>query len=289
MASHPRAQRISLFDFGYGTGRVINHWIEGCAHQLLPPPIALHVVAYDVSSVGLRNAEDWLCSTGYEPTGPFVWEADAAKGYIAGAVRKHSADLSTTVIFVHGCEGQPNGAMRQLALAANDGNLFDLTTSWSSGLGHIPGDNLRRDYFRQLGEITSPLGEIILSLSSTGDLVEVQPEWSKRLSTGDVNGFPIERPGDLVYRTELSQENFIHVFGPELNDYMRAITEAGQYWWVEGLRYPDDEFISEEAEQANYRRVQQANKEKRGRIWNVNDYREFHTVAARRSPMAPLR
>jgi hypothetical protein len=186
---------------------------------------------------------------------------------------------------VHGCERQSPEVMRQLALAANGGDRYLLTTSWRSGLGHIPGESLRREYFRQLSELTTPCGEIILCLSATGDLVEVQPEWSLRLATGDTDGFPVERPGDLVYLTELGQRNFYHVFGTELNDYMRSITTAGQHWWIEGIRYPGEEFESPEAEQANYRLVRQANRSKRGRAWDAADYREFHTIAAFRSPI----
>ena len=129
---------------------------------------------------------------------------------------------------------------------------------------------------------------MILCLSSTGDLAEVQPEWSERLLAGDTNGFPVERSGDLVYRTELGQANFFHVFGIELNDYMESITAAGQHWWVEGIRYPGDEFGSRDAEQDNYSRVRLANLNKRGRSWDADDYREFHTVAALRSPIDPI-
>lgn len=287
LASHPHTRRISVFDFGYGTGRVINDWIERDARGQLPSH-DLHVVAYDVSSVGLQQAHDKLRSVGYEPAGPLKWEPEASRGYIAGAVSKREAGLSTTVVFAHGCEGQPPSVMRNLALAANEGDPYLLVTSWYSGLGHIPGDGVRREYFRQLSELTSPLGEIILCLSSTGDLVEIQPEWSYRLATGNTDGFPIERSGDLVYRTELGQENFYHIFGTELNDYMEAITAADQHWWIEGIRYPGEEFDSQEAEQANYRLVQQANQSKRGRVWDADDYREFHTVAAFRSPIAPV-
>jgi len=67
---------------------------------------------------------------------------------------------------------------------------------------------------------------------------------------------------------------------------MRAVTGWGQHWWVEGIRCPDKEFASGEAERANYRRVVEANDRKRDRIWDAADYREFHTVAAFRSPLA---
>ena len=287
LISNPHAQRMSIFDFGYGTGRVTNELLEGPARQHLVTHRDLRVVAYDVSSAGLRRGQERLLSAGYQSAEPLRWEPEAVHGYIAGAVSKQEAGRSTTVVFVHGCEGESLELMRHLALKANDGDRYLITTSWYSGLGHIPGENLRREYFRQLSELTSPLGEMILCLSATGDLVEVQPEWSKRLATGDTGGFPVEQTGDLVYHTELGQPNFYHVFGTELNEYMKAITAAGQHWWIEGIRYPDEEFGSREAEQANYRCVREANKAKRGRIWDADDYREFHTVAALRSSVVP--
>jgi hypothetical protein len=289
VVTFPFAHRISLFDFGYGTGRVINDWIEGQARQYLQSAQQeLRLVAYDVSSVGLRIAQERLRAVGYEPMGqPVSWKSEAAQGYIAGRMRKRKAGVSITVVFVHGSEGESPGVMRELALAANDGDRYSLTTCLYGGLGHVPGDELRREYFRQVSDLTSPLGEIFLCLSSTGDLVEVQPEWAERLAAGDTGGFPIEQPGDLVYYTELDQPNFYHVFGIELNDYMKSITTAGQRWWTEGIRYPGEEFESLEAEQVNYRLVRRANERKRGRVWSADDYREFHSIAAFRSPVGP--
>jgi hypothetical protein len=287
VASHPFTQRISLFDFGYGSGRVINDWIEGQARHYMAVHSELRVIAYDVSSVGLRKALETLGEAGYAPEGPIRWKSGAAQGYIAGAVRKQEAGVTVTVMFVHGHEGEHPGVMRELALAANDGDRYLLSTSLYGSLGHVPGDELRREYFRQLSELTSPLGEILLCLSATGDLVEIQPEWSERLERGNTGKFPIEQPGDLVYYTELGQPNFYHVFGTDLNDYMKSITIAGQRWWIEGLRYPGEEFESLEAEQANYHLVRQANERKRGRVWDADDYREFHSIAAFRSPVGP--
>ena len=126
-----------------------------------------------------------------------------------------------------------------------------------------------------------------MTVSSTGDLVELQPEFAERLANGITGGFPIQAPGDLVYETELGQSNFYHVFGTELNDHMRAITGWRQHWWIEGIRYPGEEFPSKEAERANYRRVLKANETKRNRDWTADDYHEFHTVAAFRSPLDP--
>jgi hypothetical protein len=100
--------------------------------------------------------------------------------------------------------------MSQLAMKANDGTPYLLTTSWYSGLGHIPGAILRREYFYE-----------------------------------------------------------------------------GLHWWVGGIHYPDEEFQSQDAEQANYELVRKANEAKRDRKWDQADYREFHTVTARHSPMKP--
>ena len=117
--------------------------------------------------------------------------------------------------------------MRRLALRASGREKYLLTTSWYSGLGHIPGEGLRREYFHQLGRLTSRYGEMVISVSATGDLAELQPEFSERLANGITGGFPIQAPGDVVYETELGQSNFYHVFGAELNDHMRAITVPG--------------------------------------------------------------
>lgn len=290
LRSNEAAKTVNLFDFGYGTGRVTNE----LARRFLPDhPVAkgksLRIVAYDVSSVGLRKAQQALCAVGFTSDGTLTWQQDNASGYIAGSVRREEAGLAVTVVFVHGCEEQSPDVMCKLALEASDGQPYSVTTSWYSGLGHISGQSLRSEYFRQLGELTSPSGEMVLSMSSTGDLVEIQPEWERRRVDGDVGGFPVDAPGDVVYLTELGQANFYHVFGTDLNDHMASITAADQHWWLRGIRYPDPEFESPDAEQANYRRVRAANVGKRGRPWTKADFDEFHTVAAFRSPADPDR
>lgn len=287
LKSNRTVRRINLFDFGYGTGRVTNEFIGSYVHNYAAAKKDLRVVAYDVSSAGLKKAKEALCSSGFKAVGPMFWMPDRTAGYIAGRISKIEAGITMTVVFVHGHEGKDPDVMRRLALRASGREKYLLTTSWYSGLGHIPGEGLRHEYFHQLGRLTSRHGEMVISVSATGDLAELQPEFSERLASGITGGYPIQAPGDVVYETELGQSNFYHVFGAELNDHMKTITTPGQYWWVAGIRYPDEEFACLEDEQANYRRVREANDTKRGRIWNADDYREFHTVAAFRSPMDP--
>jgi hypothetical protein len=62
VTSNQDAQTISLFDFGYGTGRVTNELILDYAHRNAEFPKDLRIVAYDVSSAGLRKAKEALCS-----------------------------------------------------------------------------------------------------------------------------------------------------------------------------------------------------------------------------------
>lgn len=289
LKSNPHAQELSLFDFGYGTGRVTNEFIERYAVQFGAWGKDLRAVAYDVSSTGLKKAHEALRATGFEPADHLVWMPDSTVSYIAGSVRKEEAGVGITVVFVHAYEYESSETMSQIALRANNGLPFLLTTSWYSGLGHIPSEELRREYFCQLGKLTDSQGEIVLAMSSTGDLADEQREWSEKLAGGTVGDFPIETLGDVVYETELGQPNFYHVFSTELNDHMQALTSPGQHWWVEGIRYPDEEFTSKEAEQANYQRVREANEDKHGRAWTADDYRQFHTVAAFRSPMDPVK
>lgn len=287
LESNPDTPAISLFDFGYGTGRVTNEFIEAHVDLYSKSGRDLLVVAYDVSSTGLKKAAGILCSKGFTPEAGMTWKPADSAGYIAGRISRRRAGITTTVVFVHGNEDNHPEVMRRLALGANDGKKFLVTTSWYSGLGHVPNEKRRHEYFRQLGKLTSRRGEIVLSVSSTGDLVELWPEFSERPDYGISGGFPIQAPGDVVYETELGQSNFWHVFGTELNGHMRAITGRGQYWWVEGIRCPDEEFASKDAERANYRRVLKANEDKRGRAWAAEDFLDFHTVAAFRSPLAP--
>lgn len=284
VTSNPRAQTISLFDFGYGSGRVTNEFIGAYVDSYAKSGKSLLVVAYDVASAGLRKAYAALCSAGFAPDGTVRWTPDGTAGDIAGRIVKEQAGVTITVVFVHGHEGQHPKVMRRLALAANGGSRYLVTASWYSGLGHIPGEQLRREYFCQLGKLTARRGEMVISVSGTGDLIELQPEFSERLAKGDNGGFPIHAPGDLVYDTELGQSNFYHLFGIDLNDHMSAITGWRQHWWIEGVRCPDEDFDCREAERANYRRVLKANEHKRGRRWDEADFREFHMVAAFRSP-----
>lgn len=289
LKSNPHVETISLFDFGYGTGRVTNELIERYFLQFGAWRKDLRVIAYDVSSTGLKKAHAALCATGFETVGQLAWAPESAVSYIAGSVYKEEAGAAITVVFVHACEYESPETMTQLALKTNNGQPFLLITSWYSGLGHVPHKGLRREYFCQLSKLAHPQGEIVLALSSTGDLVDEQREWSEKLAKGTVGNFPIEEMGDVVYQTELGQSNFYHVFGTELNDLMKSITSMDQHWWVEGIRCPDEEFASEEAERANYQRVREANERKRGRAWTADDYRQFHTVAVFRSPMDPMK
>ena len=169
--SNPDAERVSLFDFGYGTGRVTNELITGYARECTAAK-DLRVVAYDVSSVGLIKAQQALCRAGFVSKETPDWRSDSTAGYIAGSVHKVEANLTVEVVFVHAYEGEPPEVMSQLAMKANGGVPYLLTTSWYSGLGHIPGENLRREYFYRLGDFTAPDGELVLAVSATGDLIE---------------------------------------------------------------------------------------------------------------------
>jgi hypothetical protein len=225
IASDPDARTISLFDFGYGTGRVTNEFIEKFVAKY-GAGRDLRVIAYDVSSAGLEKACGRLCSAGFVRDGPMTWNPAATTGYIAGSISKTMSGVTITVVFVHGHEAQHPKVMRALALQANGGRRCLVTTSWYSGIGHIPGNRLRREYFRQLGRLTARRGEMVISVSATGDLTELQPEFAERLKTGQTEGFPLSEPGDLVYETEIGQSNFYHVFSTELNDHIRAATQT---------------------------------------------------------------
>jgi len=140
-----------------------------------------------------------------------------------------------------------------------------------------------------LGEVTHQRGELVLSVSALGDLVDAQHEWTERLIEGvSVDEVPgevtIEVPGDVVYETELGQSNYYHVFGPELAELMVLTGPADEppKIRIQGIREPDDEFQNETAERANYDRVCLRNRacREQGRRSQDYDYEGLHTVAA---------
>ena len=73
LKSNRTTRRINLFDFGYGTGRVTNEFIGSYVHNYAAAKKHLRVVAYDVSSAGLKKAKDALCSSGFVQVGSMIW------------------------------------------------------------------------------------------------------------------------------------------------------------------------------------------------------------------------
>lgn len=281
---------LTVLDWGYGTGRVTNDALvqfprlrfpfSACTSLRLERDVV--VVASDVSGVGLRKAVDRLRAAGFR--GP---ELRAGSG-VVGELSCARDGREAVVRFVRGDEDDDPAATEDLLTAA--GAPFHVTVSWYSALGHIPFRRRRAAVLAMLGRVTHPRGELVLSVSSLGDLVAAQREWAERLGRGDVEGFPIEEPGDVVYETELGQRNYYHVFGPELPGLVDvAVTDAGQRVRVHGIRGLDDEFADRAAERLNYDRVRRLNRACRTAGWAEADYRKLHTIAVVRccSGVAP--
>jgi SAM-dependent methyltransferase len=277
LAADPSVAQVSLLDFGYGTGRVTNEFaLEFAERDLL-------VVAYDVSLVGLRKAAARLLDgAGFVAVEPLRWHEGKESGYIAGSIRRDAL----TFVFVHGCESDSPASVHELIADANGRAKFLLTTSWYSGLSHVPGQPTRQELFRVLADLTHDRGELLVAASVAGDLVEHQRYWAGRLRDGNVNGYPIECAGDVLYRTELGQLNFCHVFGTDLADLLDSVCGAGQRGWLEAIRLPGPEFASPEEEAANYRDVRRFNERKARHPWTAEDYAQVHTAAAIRSGSA---
>ena len=275
---------VSLFDFGYGTGRVTNEFAVEFPERFGAHGRDLRVVAYDVSPVGLRKAAAALLGEhGFVEADRLAWHDRKESGYVAGSVSRVTGGVLVTVVFVHGYESEQPEPVRQVILDANQKDTYLLSTSWYSGLSHIPGRENRGAYFRLLGDLTDPRGELLVAASVGGDLVEDQRQWARRLRDGDVAGYPIEVPGDVMYETELGQLNYLHVFGTDFADLLASVTTSGQHAWIEAIRFPDEEFASVVEERANYDKVRRFNRAVADRPWSPDDYRQVHTAAAIRS------
>jgi hypothetical protein len=161
---------------------------------------------------------------------------------------------------------------------------FDIVTSWYSGIGHIYTSAVRHTFFSQLSQLTQPHGELIVAVAATGDLVEAQAELKNFLQSGGRVEYPCESPQDLLYRTELGQVYFWHVFDTDLNAEIESVGK-GRHHWIRAIRFPDDEFQSPGDELKNYLKVTNKNTARRGEQWTSKDFRECHTVAARLSSL----
>lgn len=285
----PPDARLSLLDWGYGTGRITNDIAIDYPHipyhdqRVTTFDRDLLIVAFDVSSVGLHQGAATLRRHG------FAGAPMTTAGGVMGELTRTENGRTVTVRFVHGNEKAEPAATELLLKEA--GGPFSATVSWYSALGHIYGEKARRAALEVLGHVTQPRGELVLSVSSLGDLVEAQAEWWDRKQRGDLKGSEVEAapgdievPGDVVYQTELGQQNYYHVFGPELTDLMQHTRTAdGQRVRIQGIRGLDDEFESKEAELANYDRVRALNARCLRAGWAEESYRALHTVAAIRA------
>jgi hypothetical protein len=275
---------VSLTDFGYGTGRVTNDFILDYSHTYSKYQKNLRVIAYDISSIGLQKAAQTLRTEhGFKSSREFEWTPDSPHGYEAGSLERTDGDIKITVAFVHGCEDESPAAMRKLLIEVNLGRPSLITTSWYSGLGHVAGRAARDAFFAELGRLTDPGGEMLIAVASTGDVIDEQQERAERFANGDTAGSLIEGPGDVLYETELGKLNYWHVFGTDLAEHMQRITTPDQRWWIEGIRFPGNEFENREQELENYTMVRTFNELKRGKPWTAADFEKLHTVVALRS------
>ncbi|WP_305782529.1 class I SAM-dependent methyltransferase [Symbioplanes lichenis] len=274
---------VTLFDFGYGTGRVTNEFLVEFPRTFADAGRDLRVIAYDVSAQGLRKAARSLADDHGFHLGDLVFSDAAVEGYVAGSAGREDGGTRVSVTFVHGSEGEGSDAVQKLILRANDDVPVMVTTSWYSAIAHMPGAEVRASFFRMLSEVTDPRGELLVAPSVSGDLPELQEFWTKKRLAGEAGGLPIEMDGDVIYRTELEQDNYCHVFGPDLWELLEAVTQPGQHAWLEAIRLPDEEFRSRAEEQDNYRRLRAFNQEVGRRRWTADDYRRVHTAAAIRS------
>lgn len=258
---------LTLLDFGYGTGRVTNEFIRQYIGDL-------RVVAYDVSMTGLLKGARHLQDHGFVLASSFAAGFDLYGQYLCELSR-----AGVSVSFFHGQESDDPAHVSQLLQSAVRGT-FGVVSSWYSALTHIPGAYRRAAFFDMLADLTHPAGELVVTASALGDLVAAQAYWRECLQAGLRVPPEIQGPGDVMYETELGQQNFAHVFGEDLGDMVSANSTLARPGWLEAVRMPDQEFQTVDQELSNWRRVQEFNRRMHGRGWLSSDYRQVHTVAA---------
>jgi hypothetical protein len=167
--SGPGGEPLTILDWGYGTGRITNDVVITYPYVQYDNGLKtfdrdLLVVAFDVSSVGLHHAAAALRA--HEFRGADL----SGAGGVLGELTRIRHGRTVTVRFVHGGEDAAPATTERLLLSA--GGPYLATVSWYSALGHIPGEQARVAALTLLGRVTDPRGELILSVSALGDLVE---------------------------------------------------------------------------------------------------------------------
>ncbi|MET8798036.1 GNAT family N-acetyltransferase [Nocardia sp. NPDC004568] len=282
-ASDPHAEMISLLDFGYGMGRVtvdfaLNHSsLSGERKPLL-------ILAYDVSGVGLAKSAALLRDR-HGFAGWVSVQSEPVSGYVMGELGRRVGGVDIVFRFVHGHENDSVEAVQQLILRANNGKKVTVTSSWGGSVGRTPGIRARARLFEALGSLTDPRGEMVIAVSSAGAMVDEARYWYAKLRKNDVDGYPIEEFGDVVYDTEIpGVVDFCHLFDSDLPQYMKiAQSRQNQRVWVEGIRHAGPEPDTAASEQEDHRKVTELNSAKTDGLWDYDDYVKFHTVVVFRS------
>ena len=208
----------------------------------------LRIIANDISAAGLRRASISLVEEHhFEVLRPLVFDRAAIAGYNAGSVMRRGNGGSVTVVFMHGNEHEDPKAVRCLVEEINEGRPVSITTSWYSGIAHIPTAARRADFFAMLADLTDARGEMLIAPSVSGDLVKLQALWAERLRLGDV---PATRSRGLATsstRPSWARRASITSSERTLRSCCGANTAPHQRAWLEAIRLPDPEFVSRPA------------------------------------------
>lgn len=272
----PKGSPTTIVDYGYGVGRVPNEllcrWVG---------PGDLTVIAYDVSRVGLqralRNMEVHLPRVKtYEDTHRFVGECTSTE----------DDDFKRTIRFIHGKTNHKPKVVADMLMEENGGNLFDMATSWYDPISHEPSRKRRRQLFAMLGAITHTKGEVIVTASTIGDLV---PEYTSEGE--DILEDVLDDKGerDVVYKTEVGIDNYLHLYGTDFKDCMLATRtdQIHQNVWLQPIRMLGNEYATSVEEQIAYGQLRQWAARMRTERWHREDFRSIHTVGGFRSYTAP--
>jgi hypothetical protein len=292
LAANPGTTELTWFDFGYGTGRVVNEFVRDYGGPLARHGLSLRIVAYDVSAVGLRLAYQRLQDdAALHPLRPFSEQPQHLPGgYLAGVLHgplgPPGNGTTLEVTFVHADEREHPSALVRLVKEALDAPACLLTTSWYSPIGHVRGRQARLELLTALDDVTAPTGDLLLAVTTTGDLTAEQAQAAEQ-SAADRRRAGFESPQDLTYLTELGQANVWHVFGTDLNDHLDEVyrDRPDLHWWLEALRYPGEEFTSATDDLANFSAVRRHNQAKGRSRWTTEDFRACHSVLVTRTPV----
>ena len=207
---------LRILDFGCGDGRLFL-LLEELSNRLIGKEFNIELVGYDPSKVGIDLLSETLLQDGFKKKSDFN---SSKKRYFS------KNNFSVTLVLGDVEEGLE--ATKELI-----GPNIDLCLCMFGVIGHVPGRQRRINTLAALGELLSPVGELLISICATKVFAkemaayeEIRKQYKIHTKHNMGNSAKVRRAvlrlakeeGDLYYCSNGGPnaiDNYVHLYSPQ--------------------------------------------------------------------------